>query len=403
LAESDKSRQEGEVQKIVIGGSQMIKILKNANIYAPEPIGQQDILVLVDKIALIADSINPPTGMGEVEVYDLGGATVIPGLIDQHVHIIGGGGEGGPATRTPEIQLSQLTTAGVTTVVGCLGTDATTRHMNSLLAKARALELEGITTFIYTGAYEVPTRTITDNVRNDLVLIDKVVGTGEIAISDHRSAQPELMELRRLAAEVRVGGMLGGKPGLFHFHVGAGPRGIQPIFDILETTELPIQMFTPTHMNRTRELLEQGALFAKRGGTVDITAGPKAHLGVLALVNELGVSIDNVTISSDGNGSMPRFDADGRLIGLGVGSVHTDMETMRNLIFQGGVPLQEALKILTTNVARNLQLVGRKGCIAVGADADLVVLTRDLQVDQVFARGHLMVKAGQAVVKGTFE
>lgn len=381
----------------------MIKILKNANIYAPEPIGKHDILLLVDKIALIADDITPPTGLGPVEVFDLEGEVVIPGLIDQHVHMIGGGGEGGPATRTPEIQLSQLTEAGVTTVVGCLGTDATTRHMNSLLAKARALELEGITTFIYTGAYEVPTRTVTDNVRNDLVLIDKVIGVGEIAISDHRSAQPEMMELRKLAAEARVGGLLGGKPGLFHFHVGAGPRGIQPIFDILETTELPIHMFTPTHMNRNRQLLEQGARFARLGGVVDITAGPDAHLGVLALLNELGVSIDQITISSDGNGSMPKFDAGGRLIGLGVGSVQTDLDTMRNLIQKGNVPLHQALRILTTNVARNLQLLGRKGCVAPGADADLVVLTQDLQVDRVFARGRLMVEEGSAVVKGTFE
>lgn len=381
----------------------MIKILKNADIYAPEHIGRRDILILVDKIALIADEITPPVGLGPVEVFDLDGAMVVPGLIDQHVHMIGGGGEGGPATRTPEIQLSQLTKAGVTTAVGCLGTDATTRHMNSLLAKARALELEGITTFIYTGAYEVPTRTVTDNVRNDLVLIDKVIGVGEIAISDHRSAQPETMDLRKLAAEARVGGMLGGKPGLFHFHVGAGPRGIQPIFDILETTELPIHMFTPTHMNRNRQLLEQGARFAKQGGVVDITAGPDAYHGVLTLLNELGVDIDQITISSDGNGSMPKFDKDGRLIGLGVGSVETDLGTMRDLVQKGSVPLASALKILTTNVARNLQLLGRKGCICVGADADLLVLTGDLQVDRVFARGRLMVASGEAVVKGTFE
>ena len=381
----------------------MLTILRNANIYSPEPMGKRDILLLVDKIAHIADRITPPTGLGEVQLIDLKGAIVIPGLIDQHVHMIGGGGEGGPSTRTPEIQLSQLTTAGVTTVVGCLGTDATTRHMNSLLAKARALEIEGLTTFIYTGAYEVPTRTVTDNVRNDLILIDKVIGVGEIAISDHRSAQPELTELRKLAAEARVGGMLGGKPGLFHFHVGAGPRGIQPIFDILESTELPIHMFTPTHMNRNRRLLEQGAQFARQGGVIDITAGPEAYKGILSLLNELGVDIDQITISSDGNGSMPKFDDHGRLIGLGVGSVQTDLETWRDLIIKGRVPMEEALKILTTNVARNLLLQGRKGCIKVGADADLVVLTADLEVDQVWARGRLMVKEGQSIVKGTFE
>lgn len=381
----------------------MIKIIKNANVYSPEPIGKCDILILDERIAHIDSNIPVPRGLGEVEVFDVKGATIIPGFIDQHVHIIGGGGEGGPATRTPEIQLSQITTNGVTTVVGCLGTDGTTRHMYSLLTKARALEIEGITTFIYTGAYEVPTRTITENVRNDLILIDKVIGVGEIAISDHRSAQPDLSDLRKLAAEARVGGMLGGKPGLVHLHVGGGPRGIQPIFEILETTELPIAMFTPTHMNRNPELLEQGARFAKAGGKVDITSGPEAYKGIMRLLNEFNISIDHITISSDGNGSLPKFDADGNLIGLGVGSVRTNLETWRDVMIKGHVPMEEALKILTTNVAQNLNLQGRKGCIARGADADLVELTDDLEVNRVWARGRLMVDAGRAIVKGTFE
>lgn len=381
----------------------MIKIIKNANVYSPEPVGKRDILILGDRIGHMAHNIDAPANFGDVEIIDAQGATVVPGFIDQHVHLIGGGGEGGPTTRTPEIQLSQITVHGVTTVVGCLGTDGTTRHMFGLLAKARALEEEGISTWIYTGAYEVPTPTITGNVRNDLILIDKVIGVGEIAISDHRSAQPGLLELKKLAAEARVGGMLGGKPGLVHFHVGGGPRGIQPIFDILETTELPITIFTPTHMNRTPELLEQGARFAKLGGKVDITAGPDAYEGILRLMNEFGVSINNITISSDGNGSMPKFDRGGNLIGLGVGSVRSNIDTWRDVMIKGHVPMEEALKLLTTNVAANLNLQGKKGCIAVGADADLVELTDDLTVNRVWAKGRLMVEDGKAIVKGTFE
>ena len=381
----------------------MIKIIKNANVYSPEPVGKCDILILRDRVAHIGENIATPNGLGNVEVIDVKGATIIPGFIDQHVHIIGGGGEGGPATRTPEIQLSQITTNGVTTVVGCLGTDGTTRHMYGLLAKARALEQEGISTFIYTGAYEVPTRTITENVRNDLILIDKVIGVGEIAISDHRSAQPDLVELRKLAAEARVGGLLGGKPGLVHFHVGGGPRGIQPVFDILESSELPISIFTPTHMNRTPELLEQGARFAKQGGKVDITAGPEAYKGVMRLLNEFSISINNITISSDGNGSMPKFDRGGNLIGLGVGSVRANLDTWRDVMVKGHVPMEEALKLLTTNVAQNINIQGRKGCISVGADADLVELTDGLEVNRVWAKGRLMVDGGKAIVKGTFE
>ena len=72
----------------------------------------------------------------------------MPGFIDGHVHMTGGGGEGGYATRTPELSLSDAIRGGVTTIVGCLGTDGVTRSLAALLAKARALDEEGISTFI---------------------------------------------------------------------------------------------------------------------------------------------------------------------------------------------------------------------------------------------------------------
>ena len=380
----------------------MFKLFRKANICAPEAKGERDILVCRQTVVHIAPEIPTPVGVGPVEEVNLEGHCIVPGLIDQHVHIIGGGGEGGPTTRTPEVMLSKITTAGTTTVVGVLGTDGTTRHMNSLLAKARALETEGVTTFIYTGAYELPTRTLTDNVRNDLVLIDKVIGTGEIAISDHRSAQPETWDIAKLAAEARVGGMLGGKPGVVHLHVGDGERGLKPIFEILENTELPISQFTPTHLNRTRRLLEQAIVFAKQGGMVDITAGPRAPEAIVHLLRS-GVSVDRITISSDGNGSLPRFDEGHRLIGMGVGSLRTVYETIRSLILEHKIPKEQALRVATTNVASNLHLQGRKGVIAIGADADFLVLDDDFDIRQVWAKGRLMVQDGQPLVWGTFE
>ncbi|MDN5313438.1 MAG: hypothetical protein PWQ68_2412, partial [Thermoanaerobacteraceae bacterium] len=251
----------------------MFKILKGGRLFSPDDIGKKDVLIAGNFIANIAESINPAQDYGEVEVIDLRGKYVVPGFIDQHVHIIGGGGEAGFASRTPEVMLSHVTLAGITTVVGCLGTDGTTRHMASLLAKARGLEAEGISTYIYTGAYEVPTRTITENVRNDIILIDKVIGTGEIAISDHRSAQPGKEEIKKLAAEARVGGILSGKAGVLHLHVGDGQRKLGMIFEILEETEIPITQFTPTHINRNPYLLEDGIKFAKMGGMIDMTSG----------------------------------------------------------------------------------------------------------------------------------
>jgi len=380
----------------------MFKLLKNCDVYAPEHVGLREVLLCGEKIAHIAPKIDELIGLGQIETIDCTGRTVVPGFIDHHVHLIGGGGEGGPSTRTPEVQLSDITTAGVTTVVGCLGTDGTTRHVTSLLAKARALEMEGITTFIYTGSYQVPTPTITGNVRDDIILIDKVIGVGEIAISDHRSAAPTITDLLKMAAMARVGGMLAKKPGLLHLHVGGGRGGLAPIFEMLGGSDIPINHFAPTHCDRTPELVEQSIHFAKMGGMVDLTAGIRTAETFRHMLAD-GAPVENITFSSDGNGSLPRFDRDGKLVGLAVASLKTLLGVVRDLVQNYGFTLSTALLPVTSNVARSLQLVGKKGTIAVGADADLVVLTRELAIASVFARGECMIRDGQVQRWGTFE
>ena len=192
----------------------MVMIIRNANVYAPEHLGRTDVLLLGGTIAAVGQNLKADFG-GAVEVTELDGSDLVltPGFIDSHEHIIGGGGEGGFHTRTPEASLTDLTTNGITTVVGCIGTDGVARHMESLLAKARGLEEEGITTYVYTGSYQVPAHTLTGSLMKDIMMLDKVIGAGEIAISDHRSSQPTFEEFARIAADVRVGGMLSGKAG----------------------------------------------------------------------------------------------------------------------------------------------------------------------------------------------
>ncbi|MDK2854790.1 MAG: hypothetical protein PWQ41_339 [Bacillota bacterium] len=390
----------------------MFLILKGGHVLTPQDIGTKDVLVAGKVIANIAPQIDPAPDYGETEVIDVSGKYVVPGFIDQHVHLIGGGGEAGFASRTPEVMLSRVTRAGVTTVVGCLGTDGTTRHMAALLAKARGLEAEGITAFIYTGAYEVPTRTLTDNVRNDIILIDKVLGTGEIAISDHRSAQPTKDELKRLAAEARVGGILSGKAGVVHLHVGDGRRKLEQIFEILNETEIPITQFTPTHLNRNPDLLEEAIRFGLMGGMIDITSGVSPATGAKHAIKpskaikyclERGVPIDNITMSSDGNGSMPVFDEHGQLEGLLVADQASLHHEFKALVLEEGVDIGRALQILTLNVARSLKLYPQKGTLQIGSDADILVLDQELNIEYVFARGHAMIRKGEVVVKGTFE
>ena len=390
----------------------MFKLIKNVDIYSPTPLGPMDILICNDKIIMLSQNIDFPTDRFETEVIEGTDYIAVPGFVDQHVHFIGGGGEGGPATRTPEIQLSALTTAGITTAIGLLGTDGITRSMSSLLAKARALEIEGISTYIYSGCYEIPTQTITGSVKTDLVFIDKVIGTGELAISDHRSSQPNYDDVKKIAAQARVGGILSGKCGIVHLHMGDGMNGINIVTEIIRSTEIPIKQFMPSHINRIEHLLIQSMDYLKLGGFVDITSdfyktkdSPTTYsiADALKLYMDNKIPIDRVCASSDSNGSSPLFDSDGHLIKIGVGSPAPLYKDVRNAIQEGIVSLEQGISIITCNPSKALKLYPQKGTLAENSDADIVLLDKKLEIDTVIAKGKIMVKHGNAVVKGFFE
>jgi len=383
----------------------MLKLIKNAYVYAPEEIGIVDILIAGDRIAWIEKEMN--VLVPEIEVYDAKGLIAIPGLIDPHVHITGGGGEGGFSTRTPELKISDCVRNGVTTVIGCLGTDGITRSLENLYTKAKALEIEGLTSYIYTGAYRVPTVTFTGSIQKDLVLIDKVIGTGEIAISDHRSSQPTFEEILRIVADTRVGGMISGKPGIVNFHVGDGERGIEWLFDIVKKTEIPIKHLYPTHMSRTKKLFERGLEFTKVGGYIDLTALQPTEdindfdfstIDAIVIAYDNGL-LDKITISSDGQGSLPKFDKNRNFIGLDVGNVSALLYTIK-LAVERDVKFENVIKLSTTNPAKVFELK-TKGKISVGYDADIVFL-KDWQVVSVLSRGEFLMKQGE-IKKFNFE
>jgi beta-aspartyl-dipeptidase (metallo-type) len=399
------------VKGLVMKVKTFFTLLKGAALFAPDCMGKQDILIAGDKVAAINSRIDVPANW-ECTIVELDGKVTVPGFIDGHVHLIGGGGEGGFATRTGEVQLGDIICAGVTTVIGCLGTDGTTRHMTSLLAKANGLEIEGVSSYIYTGSYEVPTNTITRNVRDDIVIIDKVIGCGEIAISDHRSAQPTREQIVSLAAECRVGGLLSGKAGVLHLHLGDGENGLKYLFDIVEGGEIPITQFLPTHISRNPKLLKEGVRFAIRGGTIDITSGfisiPSKRSGikpsdaVIYCLNK-NVPLSNITMSSDGNGSMPSFDEKGKLIGLEVARMDTLYAEIRDLITAQSLSIEDAIRLVTENPAKFFKLYPQKGCIAVGSDADIVVLNSNYNICDVIAKGKFMIRNNEQVKFGTFE
>ncbi|HEK86771.1 MAG TPA: beta-aspartyl-peptidase [Candidatus Aminicenantes bacterium] len=386
----------------------MFKLITKTNIFGPDGQGRKDILIAGEKIAALEEPGKINIKGIEIEVIDGSDLLAVPGFIDPHVHITGGGGEGGPATRAPEIRVEDCLSCGVTGVIGCLGTDSLTRHPSSLLAKARALEIEGLSTWIFVGAYNLPTPTITGSVRSDIALIDKVIGAGEIALSDHRSSQPTFEEFLHLVAECRLGGMLGGKAGVAHFHLGDGRRGLEYFFRMVEETEIPVTQVIPTHINRNRRLFEQGLQWVKLGGYIDLTTGPEpvdeeeiSVVEALGQIKQAGLPLTQVTVSSDSNGSLPVFDKQGQLIGLTVASQKDFLRAFQKVVQDGILTLKEAAQVFSTNAARFYRLFG-KGKIINGSEADILLFNRSLELQYVLSRGKMMMENSQLRAKGTF-
>jgi beta-aspartyl-dipeptidase (metallo-type) len=308
----------------------------------------------------------------------------------------------------PPVPLSRFTRAGVTTVVGVLGTDDLTRTPAELVAAARGLEVEGISAWCHTGGYHLPPATLTGSVRGDVVHVDKIVGVGEVAISDHRSSQPTFDELAKLGAEAHVAGLMTGKAGIVHLHLGDGRRGLALVRRALQETEIPARVWNPTHVNRRRALFDEAVALAGCGCSVDVTAfpvddGDGAWSADEAVVRywASGAPPERITVSSDGGGCLPAFDADGRVAHMDVGDVGGLVNALAALLARG-VPLEQALPPFTINPAALLRLP-RKGVVAPGADADLVVLDARGRPHHVMARGRWHVWGGHAVQRGTFE
>lgn len=361
----------------------MLTLLKGLECYCPQYSGKNDILIAGDKIDKIQPQGNWETDLIDTTI-DCSGLLAFPGLIDQHVHIIGGGGEQGFSSRVPEIDIYDILKAGVTTLVGLLGTDACTRSLEALYAKAKGLEIQGITTYIYTGSYSIPVITFTQSIVKDLVLIDKVIGTGEIALSDHRSSHADSTVLLKLASDTHIGGLLGGKAGVVHLHIGDGKAGLFPLLQLIKSSDLPQEQFVPTHVNRNALLFHQAEEYWKSGGNIDLTAGESAGLAVPEAVRRLLNSksdLSRVTVSSDANGSIP---------GGGVGKIQCLYNDIQNCIVKEKINPEIVFPLVTENVAKVLKLYPQKGTLQEGSDADILITDKEYHIKKLFCRGKFM-------------
>ncbi|MEK2645279.1 amidohydrolase family protein [Bdellovibrio sp. BCCA] len=318
----------------------------------------------------------------DVKVYDCTGCFVIPGILDPHLHLAGGSGEkGGFSSQSAAITIAECVRGGVTTLVGTLGVDTTTKTMPELVARARAFNDVGLTAYCYTGGYDCPPRTITDSVRHDVIYIPEIIGVGEIAIADRRAPEPTLHDLARSMVDAYVGGMLSNKPGISHIHAGGGDRRLQTLRDLMEVHVIVPHKIHITHIGRSKALVEEAIEMAKRGCFVDLDLWDRDFVYWYKVYRDLGGPLDQLTVSSD----------------AGIGSPSELWWELRDAVLNHGYTLEELLPHFTVNTARALGL-SRKGRILVEHDADLTVIdAKNFEIKHVISRGQVFLEDGKFV------
>ena len=375
----------------------MLKLIRNVDVYAPEPLGRRSIFICGERIVAFCTPAaeDQYTALPGLQVLEGAGLTALPGLIDQHVHIIGGGGEDGFASSIGALEPESCVENGVTTVVGVLGTDSAAKSVRQLVAYTKKLRSAGLTAYCLTGSYAFPPPTVTGNVQDDIVYISEVLGV-KLAISDHRSSYPTRQELLRLAAQARVAGMLSGKPGYVHLHVGSDPAGLKDLLAIVREDGFPIATLRPTHVDNC---LEDAETFAALGGYIDFTSGkgPEEQAAIVAqLLHRIPKA--RVTVSSDANGSMPLWGSDAVLLGMGRSSLASDWKMLRALVEREGLPLEQALPLFTSNVAEALGFGAACGRLAPGGRADILLMDGSWRIRDVLVRGQRLLADGVSCV-----
>jgi beta-aspartyl-dipeptidase (metallo-type) len=367
----------------------MLTLIENGDVYAPEPRGRQSVLLVDSKIGVVGEvDRRAVEQLGcEFAVVDATGCVVTPGLIDPHSHLLGGSGESGMSTQTPMVVLSEIVPHGITTVVGVLGVDTTMKTMAGLLARVKALKEEGITAYMWSGGYNVPPTTVMQSIRDDMLFIDEIVGAGEVAIADHRGLCAQAPELAKLVLDTHVGGMLSGKAGVTHFHVGEHAQRLKRLRELVEGDfAVEPSMLYPTHVERTEALMDEAIALVKLGSHADIdTVEGDLHKWVRYYLDH-GGDPTRLTVSSDSGTSSP-----GKLF-----------EELCRCVVHHRMPLEQVLPLATANTAAVLKLK-QKGSLAPGRDADVVVMRREsLDVVHVFARGQRMVDDGRLIKREGF-
>lgn len=376
----------------------MITVLKNAHVYEPRNLGCQNVVFINGRIVAVSNDTEQYERLDQAKIYDCTGKYLVPGFIDLHVHILGAGGEQGPASRCPEAKVGEIFSCGCTTILGMMGIDGTSRSNESLITKARALTDEGLTCYALISNYVIPVETVTGSIEKDITMIDPVIGVKSV-LAEPKASFPTDNELIRIATAIRRGGLLSGKAGLIVFHIGSSPDRMSALLRLAKQEIVPIKHFLPTHTNPWQDSItsSQSEEFIEMGGTVDYTAGfndEQLEITTKALANHYRKykNLNHITLSSDSYGSCPELDEFGNVIGMCYATGKYLIKVLSKITMEYEIPLEEGLKLLTSNPARVLCMEKAKGHIQPGADADLLLLDNQFRVHTLFAKGELAVK-----------
>ena len=372
-----------------------------------EEISEGVILVEDGRIAAIGhrDEIRVPPGAAD---YSAAGLTVVPGFVDVHIHGAGGHDVMEANARALDCIASTVARYGTTSLVAttvtapldetCRSLEGIVRHIRrrekpqanpQLAAEILGMHLEG--PFISKArrgvhppdAIEKPSVEVLGkflDASNDLVKILTVAPElpGAIPLIEFAVAAGLVVALGHTDADFEQS----------RAAIRAGARHAVHMFNAMR----PFSHRDPgvigailTDPEVTAEIIADGVHVA--GPAIQVLLGAKGFETVLLVSDGIAA-----TGMPDGNYRLGNFEvtvkdgvcrnAEGKL----AGSTLTLDRALRYVVALG-VPLVEAVRMATVLPARRLGLAGKKGILAVGADADLVALTPDLRVAGVMTRG----------------
>ena len=100
-------------------------------------------------------------------------------------------------------------------------------------------------------------------------------------------------------------------------------------------------------MERSISLQVKILIFGKK------TDGEVRFSKALKQLLEAQVSLDNFTLTSDGQGSLPYFDQENHFIGMGVGSAKSLLVGIKEAVQKEDIPLEIALRAVTSNPCKS--------------------------------------------------